>query len=75
MTHYDVFNGDADGLCALHQLRLADPVDAVLVPDKTAGLRELGICLNYNAMTCIKLPWSGGVIRSGDADFSFPAAS
>ena len=21
----DVFNGDADGLCALHQLRLADP--------------------------------------------------
>ncbi|MBA3013829.1 MAG: acetyltransferase [Proteobacteria bacterium] len=23
--HYDVFNGDADGLCALHQLRLAEP--------------------------------------------------
>ncbi len=22
---YDVFNGDADGICALHQLRLADP--------------------------------------------------
>jgi hypothetical protein len=22
---YDVFNGDADGLCALHQLRLAEP--------------------------------------------------
>ena len=22
---YDVFNGDADGLCALHQLRLAQP--------------------------------------------------
>ena len=21
---YDVFNGDADGLCALHQLRLAN---------------------------------------------------
>lgn len=31
MTHYDVFNGDADGICALHQLRLADPRDAVLV--------------------------------------------
>ena len=28
---YDVFNGDADGLCALHQLRLAVPVDSVLV--------------------------------------------
>ncbi len=24
--HYDVFNGDADGLCALHQLRLARPM-------------------------------------------------
>ena len=23
--HYDLFNGDADGICALHQLRLADP--------------------------------------------------
>lgn len=23
--HYDIFNGDADGLCALHQLRLAQP--------------------------------------------------
>lgn len=31
MTCYDVFNGDADGLCALHQLRLASPRDAVLV--------------------------------------------
>lgn len=27
----DVFNGDADGLCALHQLRLAEPVDSELV--------------------------------------------
>ena len=27
MTHYDVFNGDADGLCALQQLRLQQPVD------------------------------------------------
>jgi hypothetical protein len=31
MRYYDVFNGDADGVCALHQLRLADPVDSVLV--------------------------------------------
>jgi hypothetical protein len=23
--HYDIFNGDADGICALHQLRLAEP--------------------------------------------------
>jgi len=31
MTHYDVFNGDADGLCALTQLRNAEPRDAELV--------------------------------------------
>ncbi len=30
--HYDIFNGDADGICALIQLRLADPKpEAVLV--------------------------------------------
>ena len=28
---YDVFNGDADGLCALHQLRLQEPADSVLI--------------------------------------------
>jgi hypothetical protein len=31
MAHFDVFNGDADGLCALHQLRLARPCEATLV--------------------------------------------
>lgn len=29
--YYDVFNGDADGICALHQLRLAQPRNATLV--------------------------------------------
>lgn len=29
--HFDIFNGDADGLCALHQLRLAEPLEAVLI--------------------------------------------
>ena len=28
---YDIFNGDADGLCALHQLRLEDPRQSELV--------------------------------------------
>ncbi|CCE24428.1 DHH family phosphoesterase [Methylotuvimicrobium alcaliphilum] len=28
---FDVFNGDADGICALIQLRLAEPADALLV--------------------------------------------
>ncbi|MBN7798944.1 DHH family phosphoesterase [Parahaliea mediterranea] len=31
MTHFDVFNGDADGLCALTQLRNAEPREATLV--------------------------------------------
>ncbi|MDQ7015362.1 MAG: DHH family phosphoesterase, partial [Gammaproteobacteria bacterium] len=31
MTHYDVFNGDADGICALHQLRLAQPKESQLI--------------------------------------------
>ncbi len=31
MNQYYVFNGDADGLCALHQLRLADPTAASLI--------------------------------------------
>jgi hypothetical protein len=31
MATIDVFNGDADGLCALHQLRLADPQDSTLI--------------------------------------------
>lgn len=31
MAIIDVFNGDADGICALHQLRLANPVSSTLV--------------------------------------------
>ncbi len=31
MPDYDIFNGDADGICALLQLRLAEPRDATLI--------------------------------------------
>ena len=42
MTRYDVFNGDADGLCALQQLRLAEPApDAVLVTGVKRDIRLL----------------------------------
>ena len=37
---YDVFNGDADGLCALHQLRMASPRDAHCV---TGVKRDIGL--------------------------------
>jgi len=40
MRYIDVFNGDADGLCALHQLRLAAPVESELV---TGLKREIGL--------------------------------
>ena len=31
MNYFDVFNGDADGICALHQMRLANPVESTLI--------------------------------------------
>jgi hypothetical protein len=31
MLAFDVFNGDADGLCALQQLRLSQPIDSILI--------------------------------------------
>lgn len=31
MTYFDCFNGDADGICALTQLRLAEPVESTLL--------------------------------------------
>ena len=31
MAHFDVFNGDADGICSLHQLRLDMPKHAQLI--------------------------------------------
>ena len=40
MRNIDVFNGDADGICSLHQLRLAEPVDGVLV---TGLKRDIGL--------------------------------
>jgi hypothetical protein len=42
MNYIDVFNGDADGICALHQLRLAEPrPDAMLVTGVKRDIRLL----------------------------------
>ena len=41
MKFYDVFNGDADGLCALLQLRLASPRDAILITGVKRDIRLL----------------------------------
>jgi hypothetical protein len=41
VTHFDVFNGDADGLCALHQLRLERPLDSALITGAKRDIRLL----------------------------------
>jgi len=46
MPLIDVFNGDADGLCALHQLRLIDPADSELI---TGPKRDIGLLKRVDA--------------------------
>jgi len=46
MPDFDVFNGDADGICALLQLRQADPRDAQLV---TGVKRDIALLGRVNA--------------------------
>lgn len=48
MVLIDVFNGDADGICALHQLRLADPSETELV---TGPKRDISLLKRVNAQT------------------------
>ncbi|MCP4043695.1 MAG: acetyltransferase [Gammaproteobacteria bacterium] len=46
MTYYDVFNGDADGICALQQLRLAEPVESRLI---TGVKRDIALLKQVDA--------------------------
>ena len=46
IRYFDVFNGDADGLCALHQLRLAEPREAELV---TGAKRDIELLARVTA--------------------------
>ncbi len=46
MNYIDVFNGDADGLCALQQLRLADPQNSTLV---TGPKRDISLLKRVDA--------------------------
>jgi len=52
MKYIDVFNGDADGICALHQLRLAQPVDSELV---TGVKRDISLLKRVQAEAGDKL--------------------
>jgi hypothetical protein len=42
MRRFDVFNGDADGICALQQLRLAEPVETTLVTGTKRDIALVG---------------------------------
>lgn len=46
MSAYDVFNGDADGLCALRQLRLHEPREAIRV---TGVKRDIALLSRVDA--------------------------
>ncbi len=46
MTRYDVFNGDADGIASLLQLRLAQPAETVLV---TGSKRDIDLVARVDA--------------------------
>lgn len=80
MTHYYAFNGDADGLCALQQLRLANPEPATLVTGvkrdiellrRVAAKREdrvtvLDISLDTNREPLLRLLDDGARVRYFD---------
>ena len=83
--YIDVFNGDADGICALHQLRLADPrPDARLVTgvkrdihllQQLAGIRNahitvLDVSLDSNRDSLISLLEAGCNVLYVDHHFS-----
>ena len=46
MENFDVFNGDADGICALHQMRLAKPLQSTLV---TGVKRDISLLKKVSA--------------------------
>jgi hypothetical protein len=84
MTHYYVFNGDADGLCALQQLRLAGAREGVLVTgvkrdiallDRVEGgagdsCTVLDVSLDVNRAALVRLLAAGASVRYFDHHFA-----
>lgn len=80
MQFYDIFNGDADGICALQQLRLEEPRSSVLVTgvkrdiallervEAAAGdeLTVLDVSLKTNAQALARLLDAGARCRYFD---------
>jgi hypothetical protein len=84
MRFYDIFNGDADGLCALHQLRLAEPRAATLItgvkrdiallsrvsPEAGDELTVLDISLDINRDALLGALRAGARVRYFDHHFA-----
>lgn len=84
MHNIDVFNGDADGLCSLRQLRLAEPADSQLVtgPKRDIALLErvkagpgdavtvLDISLERNRAALLAILEGGARVRYFDHHFA-----
>src|SRR5689334_6661880 len=80
----DVFNGDADGLCALHQLRLAHPATTTLVTGVKrdihllrqvqagagAQVTVMDISLDENRADVLRLLDAGATLRYFDHHFA-----
>jgi hypothetical protein len=83
MKRIDVFNGDADGICALHQLRLAEPGESELVTglkrdiallERVAvaagdGVTVLDVSLDKNRDALLRLLEAGAAVRYFDHHF------
>lgn len=84
MTCYDVFNGDADGICSLLQMRLAMPLDAELVtgvkrdinlldrvtPAADDEVLVLDVSLDSNREALVRILAAGAKVRYFDHHFA-----
>src|ERR1700686_1441983 len=84
MTRYYAFNGDADGVCALQQLRLSETGDATLVTgvkrdirllervDAAAGdeVTVLETKLDQKPRALLRLPGSGALVPYFDHHYA-----
>lgn len=84
MKRFDVFNGDADGICALQQLRLKDPADAELITgvkrdielldQVTAAAGDevtvLDVSLDKNRTSLLRVLEAGAHVRYFDHHFA-----
>lgn len=82
--YYDVFNGDADGICALHQLRMAEPRQAELITGvkrdikllqkiadaKNAAITVLDVSLDSNRSELLTLLAHGCTVSYIDHHFA-----